>query len=71
MPTGDDAVADHVSAAFRRENVAYLGAQEEIERIATAGPRGAVVLAAVAVAVLLAIWIAFFVLVYLPRGAIA
>jgi hypothetical protein len=71
MSTRDDPVANHVSAAFRRENVAFVGAQEEIERIAAAGPRGAVALAALAVAVLLAIWIAFFVLVYLPRGAIA
>jgi hypothetical protein len=70
MPTSDDAVADHVSAAFRRENVAFLGAQDEIERIAAAGPRGAVALAALAVAALLAIWILFFVLVYLPRGVI-
>jgi hypothetical protein len=71
MPTSDDQVSGHVSAAFRRENVAFLGAADDIERIVAAGPRGAVALSALAVALLLAIWIAFFILVYLPRGAIA
>ena len=62
--------AEHVSAAFRRENVAFVGSDEELQRIAAAGPRGALALAGVAVAVLLAIWVAFYVFVFLPRGAI-
>jgi hypothetical protein len=70
MSTAHDQVAEHVSAAFRAENVAFYGSQEELERIAAAGPRGALTLAGLAVAVVLAIWVAFFVLVFLPRGAI-
>ena len=69
MPSVDDR-AEHVSAAFRPENVAFIGSQEELQRIAAAGPRGAVALAGLAVAVVLAIWLAFFVLVFLPRGAV-
>jgi hypothetical protein len=69
MPTVDDRV-EHVSAAFRPENVAFLGSEEDLQRIAAAGPRGALALAGLAVALVLAIWIAFFVLVFLPRGAI-
>ena len=60
---------DHVSAAFRPENVAVLGLDEELNAIVAAGPRGAAALAGLSVAVLLAIWLAFFVFVFLPRGA--
>ena len=69
MPSVDDP-SEHVSAAFRPENVATLGSEEELERIAAAGPRGAVALAGVTVALLLAVWLAFYVFVFLPRGAI-
>jgi hypothetical protein len=71
MPIGNDPVPEHISAAFHRENVAFVGAEHEIERIAAAGPRGALVLAGLAVAILLAIWLVFFALIYLPRGPIA
>jgi len=71
MPTSNDPFPEHISAAFHRENVAFVGVEDEIERIAAAGPRGALVLAALAVAILLAVWLAFFTLVYLPRGPIA
>jgi hypothetical protein len=37
---------EHISAAFHRENVAFAGAEDEFTRIAAAGPRGALVLAA-------------------------
>ena len=70
MASIDDAAA-HVSAAFRPENVAFLGSEEELQRIAAAGPRGAVALAGLAVAVVIAIWLAFYVFVFLPRGPIA
>ena len=63
-------VRDHISAAFHPENVAVLCGDEELNAIVTAGPRGAVAVAGLAVAVLLAIWIAFFLVVYLPRGAV-
>jgi hypothetical protein len=68
MYPGDS--AEHASAAYRPENVAFIGTDEELQRIAAAGPRGAVVLAGLGVAILLAIWVAFYVLVFLPRGSI-
>jgi hypothetical protein len=71
MPASNAPVPEHISAAFHRENVAFVGAEDEVKRIVAAGPRGALVLAALAVATLLAIWLAFFVLIYLPRGPIA
>ncbi len=39
-------------------------------RSSPAGPRGALALAGLTVAILLAIWLAFFVFVFLPRGAV-
>ncbi len=69
-PTVDDRVEDHVSAAFRLENVAGYGNQDEVQAIVAAGPRGAAALAGLAVAILLAIWVAFFVFVFLPRGTV-
>lgn len=63
-------VQGHVSAAFHPENVAAFGGREELNAVVAAGPRGAVALAGLSVAVLLAIWLAFFVFVFLPRGAV-
>jgi hypothetical protein len=70
MPTVDDRIEDYVSAAFHRENVALPDRPNEVQAIVAAGPRGAVAVAGLSVAVLLAIWIAFFFFVFLPRGAI-
>ena len=69
-PAADEEVKDHVSSAFQPENVAFNGSQDEVEKLVAAGPWGAVALAGLAVAVLLAIWVAFFVFVFLPRGAV-
>jgi hypothetical protein len=71
MPRTDDPVPQHISAAFHSENVALVGAEDDIERIAAAGPRGALALAVLTVGLLLALWLLFFILVYLPRGPIA
>jgi hypothetical protein len=71
VPTLDERAAEHVSAAARAENVASFGSREELQRIVAAGPHGALALAGVAVAVLLAIWLAFFLFVFLPRGPVA
>jgi len=68
--TSDDRIAAHVSAAFRAENVAVHGGDDEVQRIVARGPRGALALAGLSVAVLLALWLAFFVFVFLPRGSI-
>jgi hypothetical protein len=70
VPTVDDRVEDYVSAAFRRENVALHGRQDEVLTIVAAGPRGAMALAGLSVAAVLAIWVAFFLFIFLPRGAI-
>ena len=69
-PERGSEVPSYVSAAFRPENVAFLGSEQELERIAAAGPRGAVALAGSAVAIVIAIWLAFYVFVFLARGAI-
>ena len=66
----DDGAGDYVSSAFRRENVAVEGTPEEIRTIAEAGARGAMAGAGLAVAVLLGIWLAFFLFIYLQRGVV-
>ena len=68
MPTSDNGIEGHVSAAFRRENVAFHGSDDEVQAIAAEGPRGAALVAGLSVAVLLAIWIAFYFFIFLPRG---
>lgn len=70
MPAPNDEGGDYVSAAFRSENVALHGNQEEVRKIVAAGPRGAAALAGLAVAALLAIWVCFFVFIFLPRGTV-
>ncbi len=42
--------------------------EAQIERIVAAGPAGALALSGLAVALLLAIWFAFYFFVFLPRG---
>ena len=68
MPTLDNGIESHVSAAFLRENVAFHSNEEEVQAIAAKGPRGAVLVAGLSVAVLLAIWIAFYFFIFVPRG---
>jgi len=68
MPTSDNGIEDHVSAAFGRENVAFHGSDDEVLAIAARGPSGAVLVAGISVAALLAIWIAFYFFIFLPRG---
>jgi hypothetical protein len=41
---------------------------EELERIASRGPTGALALCAIAIALVAAIWIAFYLFTFLPRG---
>ena len=53
-----------------RERRAARRCATTCEQIVAAGPRGAVALAGLSVAMLLAIWLAFFVFVFLPRGAV-
>ena len=70
MQSDDERVSEHVSAAFRAENVARHGSEDELRKIVAAGPRGALALAGVSVAIVFALWGAFVVFVYLPRGPI-
>ena len=43
---------------------------EHIEGIVAAGPHGALALAGVSAALVVAIWFAFYLFVFLPRGAL-
>ena len=43
---------------------------DEVQRIVAQGPHGAIAVAGVAAVVVLAIWIGFYFLVFLPRGVI-
>ena len=70
VPARDDELEEYVSSAFRRENVALEGTPEEIRTIAAAGARGAMAVAGLSVAALLAIWFAFFLFIYLQRGVV-
>jgi hypothetical protein len=70
MQPGGGPPIDHVSASALSENVAVHGGEEELARIADAGPRGAFAVAGLAVFTLLALWCAFFFLVFAPRGSL-
>ena len=69
-PVGEPRNDDHVSSAVANENVAFHGDQDEVMRLVAAGPWGAAALAGLSVALLLALWLAFFALVFLPRGSV-
>ena len=69
-PAIDDRTRPYVSAAFNPENVALLGDEDALQKIVVAGPRGAIALAGLSVAILVALWFAFFLFVFLPRGAV-
>jgi hypothetical protein len=45
-------------------------ADEAVERIVADGPSGALMLAGIATAIVIAIWFAFYLFVFLPRGAL-
>ena len=45
-------------------------ADDRVNRIIAAGPGGALALAGVATALVVAIWFAFYLFVFLPRGAL-
>jgi hypothetical protein len=41
-----------------------------IDEIVRSGPKGAVVVAGIATAIVIALWFAFYFLVFLPRGSV-
>jgi len=51
-------------------NPADSSDDERVEQIVRAGPRGALVVAGIATAIVVALWFAFYFLVFLPRGVI-
>jgi hypothetical protein len=67
-PAINDRTRAYVSAAFHPENVALHGDEGEVQKIVAMGPRGALALAGLTVALLLVLWFGFFVFVFLPRG---
>ncbi len=42
---------------------------ESVDAIVRSGPRGAIAVAGIATAIVIALWFAFYLLVFLPRGA--
>ena len=70
VQTPDDGAEGYVSSAFRRENVAVEGSADEVRSVAEAGAYGAMAVAGLSVATIIAIWFAFFLFIYLPRGTI-
>lgn len=50
-----------------RESDASLD-QQRVDAVVAQGPRGAFAVAGLAVAIVMAMWLAFYVLVYLARG---
>jgi hypothetical protein len=43
---------------------------ESVDAIVRSGPRGAIAVAGIATAIVVALWFAFYLLVFLPRGAV-
>jgi hypothetical protein len=41
-----------------------------IDEIVRSGPRGAIVIAGIATAIVVALWFAFYFMVFLPRGSV-
>ena len=63
-------VEPHHSAAARPEHVAAPIASDEAAQALRNGPVGALVVASIAVALLFIGWMAFYFLLFLPRGPI-
>jgi hypothetical protein len=62
-------VEPHHSAAARPEHAAPIGPDEAAQALRN-GPVGALVVASIAVALLFIGWMAFYFLLFLPRGPI-
>jgi hypothetical protein len=41
---------------------------EDVERVVSEGPHGAIALAGIATLIVIALWFAFYLLVFIPRG---
>jgi hypothetical protein len=51
-------------------DIEALAVDDEVETIVADGPKGAIVLAGIATACVVAMWFAFYLFVFLPRGAL-
>jgi hypothetical protein len=58
----NDKLSDTLSAA--------PASDDEIERVLAAGPHGAIAVAGVATLIVMAIWVGFYLFVFLPRGVV-
>ena len=43
--------------------------QQKVDRIVASGPSGAIVVAGIATAIVISMWLLFYLFVFLPRGA--
>lgn len=62
--------ANHSSAAALPEHVAAPMSSDAAAAALRHGPRGALIVASIATALLLIGWLAFYFLLFLPRGAV-
>jgi hypothetical protein len=60
----------HHSAAALPEHVAAPIDSDAAARALRHGPRGALLVSSIAVAIVLLVWLAFYFLLFLPRGSI-
>jgi hypothetical protein len=51
------------------QTLAPQSEHESVEAIVSAGPSGALAVAGIATAIVVALWLAFYLLVFLPRSA--
>jgi hypothetical protein len=66
MPAGEK----HRAAAHAGDRITTVIAPDEARQALRNGPAGALALAGIAVGLLFAGWLAFYFLLFLPRGAI-
>jgi hypothetical protein len=66
----EPSIENHSSAAASLEHVAAPISAEAAAAALRQGPRGALVVASIAVSLLLTGWLAFYFLLFLPRGAV-
>lgn len=59
------------SAAARPQDVADDVGEDDLERVLKDVPRGALALSVIAVAILLLLWLALYIGVFLPRGPVS
>lgn len=64
-------VYDEPSAADQPRNVADDVSEADLERVLREVPRGTFALCAIAVAILLALWLAIYFGIFLPRGPVS